>query len=109
MFDNKTWGALPKAWKAYVIAKNKYEYDKTEYYAAVIQKLQNELGLAVSSFADIGLSALKFYSSRYSDKGCLNNDDDDNKEIPKEELLQDDDNEHEYFDGDFNNRDRFTS
>jgi len=26
-FDNQTWGALHKAWKGYVIAKNKHEYD----------------------------------------------------------------------------------
>src|SRR5438445_353272 len=63
----QTWGALHKAWKGYVIAKNKYEHDKIEYYASVIQNLQNELGLRVSSFHDIGMSALKFYSSRYSE------------------------------------------
>jgi len=59
-FENQTWGALHKAWKGYVIAKNKYEYDKIEYYAAVIEKLQNELGLRVCSFPDIGMTALKF-------------------------------------------------
>jgi len=42
-------GALPKAWKGYIIAKNNYEYDKIEYYASVIQKLQNEIGLTVTS------------------------------------------------------------
>lgn len=66
-YDSQTWGALHKAWKGYVIAKHNHEYDKREYYAAVIQKLQNELGLRVSSFHDIEMSALKFYSSRYSE------------------------------------------
>lgn len=40
--------------KGYVIAKNKYELDRMEYYANVIQKLQRELGLRVSSFPDLG-------------------------------------------------------
>ena len=100
-------GALHKAWKGYVIAKNKHEYDRMEYYASVIQKLQNELGLPVSSFHNIGLSALKFYSSRYSE--CLKNNNQNREEAitPQEELLQDD--KGEYFEGDWNNADRFTS
>jgi hypothetical protein len=64
-YDSQTWGALHKAWKGYVIAKNKHEYDRMEYYASVIQKLQIQLGLRVSLFPDIGMSALKFYSSKY--------------------------------------------
>jgi hypothetical protein len=106
-YDSQTWGALHKAWKGYVIAKNKYEYDRMEYYASVIQKLQNELGLRVSSFHNIGLSALKFYSSRYSE--CLKNNDQNREEMitPQEELLQED--KSEYFEGDWNNGDRFTS
>jgi hypothetical protein len=56
-FESQTWGALHKAWKGYVIAKNKYEYDRMDYYANVIQKLQKELGLTVSSFPDLGLTS----------------------------------------------------
>lgn len=55
MFDNQTRGALSKAWKGYVIAKNKYEYDKIEYYAYRNQKLQRELGLKASLFSGIRL------------------------------------------------------
>ena len=66
-YDSQTWGELHKAWKGYVIAKHKHEHDKREHYASVIQKLQNELGLRVSSFHDIGMSSLKFYSSWYSE------------------------------------------
>jgi hypothetical protein len=55
-FESQTWGALHKAWKGYIIAKNKYELDKLYYYAEVIQKLQRELGLPVSSFPSLGLS-----------------------------------------------------
>ena len=58
--ENQTWGALHKAWKGYVIAKNKSvielsEIEKMYYYAEVIQKLQRELGLPISSFPDLGL------------------------------------------------------
>jgi hypothetical protein len=53
--ENKTWGALHKAWKGYTIAKNKFELARMEYYARVIQKLQNELGLQVSSFPDLNI------------------------------------------------------
>ena len=42
-FENQTWRALHKAWKGFVIAKNKYEVDRMYYHATVIQKLQKEL------------------------------------------------------------------
>ena len=57
--ENQTWGALHKAWKGYIIAKTKYELDKEYYYAEVIQKLQSELGLRVSSFPDLRLTPKK--------------------------------------------------
>jgi hypothetical protein len=102
-YDSQTWGALHKAWKGYVIAKHKQEHDKREYYASVIQKLQNELGLSVSSFHDIGMSALKFYSSWYSEYQNKHS-----REIgQQEEVLRDD--KGEYFEGDLNKSDRFTS
>jgi hypothetical protein len=53
--ENKAWGGLTKAWQAYVISKNKLELPQMEYYAKVIQKLQNELGLWVSSFPEVNL------------------------------------------------------
>lgn len=40
--ENKAWGGLIKAWQAYVISKYKLELPQMEYYAKVIQKLQNE-------------------------------------------------------------------
>jgi hypothetical protein len=54
-FESQTWGALHKAWKGYVIAKNKYELERMDYYANVIQKLQRELGIPISYFPDLGL------------------------------------------------------
>ncbi len=58
-FESQTWGALHKAWRGYIIAKNKDEIDRLYYYAEVIQKLQRELGLPVSSFPSLGLSPLE--------------------------------------------------
>jgi len=58
--ESQTWGALHKAWKGYVIAKNRYKNDMNEvekmfHYAEIIQKLQGELGLRISSFPELGL------------------------------------------------------
>ena len=57
--ENQTWGALHKCWKGYTIAKNKFELARMEYYARVIQKLQNELGLPISSFSELNIFPLK--------------------------------------------------
>jgi hypothetical protein len=40
---DQTFNGLKKAWRGYTIAKNKGEKDRLEYYASVIQKLQ-EMG-----------------------------------------------------------------
>jgi hypothetical protein len=53
--------ALHKAWKGYVIAKNKDEYEKMEQYARIIQESQYDLGLPISSFDNIGMSAASFF------------------------------------------------
>jgi hypothetical protein len=52
---------LDKAWKGYVIAKNKGEDEKMKLYARRIQELQHDLGLEVSSFPNIGMSATSFF------------------------------------------------
>ena len=80
-FENQTWGALHKAWKGYVIAKNKDEFDRMEYYASVIQKLQKELGLRISSFPDLGLMAQEDIDD---DSECETN----SEEMTGEEILQ---------------------
>jgi hypothetical protein len=59
-FENQVWSALHKAWKGYVIAKNKDEHDKMERYADIIQESQYDLGLEVSSFDNIGMPASSF-------------------------------------------------
>ncbi|MGA6990983.1 MAG: hypothetical protein WBX81_11240 [Nitrososphaeraceae archaeon] len=50
-----------KSQKGYVIAKNNYELDRMEYYENVIQKLQSELGLHISSFPDLGLVPQEYH------------------------------------------------
>jgi hypothetical protein len=67
--ENQTWGALHKAWKGYQIGLNKFEREKMRYYARVIQKLQNELGLQVSSFPD--LNVFPFEGAGYSQDGDI--------------------------------------
>jgi hypothetical protein len=57
--ENQTWGALHKAWKGFQIGLSKFELEKMRYYARVIQKLQNELGLQVSSFPDLNVFPLE--------------------------------------------------
>jgi hypothetical protein len=52
---------LDKAWKGYVIAKNKGEDEKMKLYARRIQELQHDLGLEVSSFPNIGISPASFF------------------------------------------------
>jgi hypothetical protein len=62
--EDQTWGALEKAWLAFTI-NNSGDFedpDKRQYYAAVIQKLEHELGVSIHSFDDLKMSALTFYS-----------------------------------------------
>ena len=81
-FESQTWGALHKAWKGYVIAKNKYEFDRMEYYASIIQKLQRELGLCVSSFPDLGLVPQR--------DGYHDVSEDDNYDVSEDDRLEQD-------------------
>ena len=121
LFENQVWGALHKAWKGYVIAKNKDEFDKMLHYADIIQECQDDLGLEASSFHDIGKSALAFYSSRAAQIAEENKSNCNNQEqqvAEEENYLSDhhyeqerftDDNAYsEYFQDDENKVDRFT-
>ena len=38
-FDNQVWGALIKAWKGHIIAKNKDEYEKMVRYAVIAEAI----------------------------------------------------------------------
>jgi hypothetical protein len=111
-YDNQVWGSLHKAWKGYVIAKNKDEYDKMVHYARVIQENQHDLGLEVSSFDNIGMSASSFLWELVQK--------DDNNQVPKEASDEDYQTESQYeqdrftdtytedFEDDENKADRFT-
>ena len=52
---DQTWKGLKKAWLGYTIAKNKGEDDRMVYYAELIQKLRNELGLPQGNFSNIDM------------------------------------------------------
>jgi hypothetical protein len=119
-FENQVWGALHKAWKGYVIAKNKGEDDKKEHYARIIQECQDDLGLKVSSFHDIGKSALAFYSLRAAQIAEENKSNCNNQEqqvAEEENYLTDTQYEKERFtdaysenfEDDENKADRFTA
>jgi len=108
-FDNQVWGALIKAWKGYVIAKNKDEYEKMLHYARVIQESQHDLELPISSFDNIGMSDSNFLWE-------LAQKEDNNIQVPEEENYQTDryeqerftDIQSENFEDDENKADRFT-
>ena len=56
-YDNQTWGALKKAWRAFKITINKDEYDNIKKYAKRILILQYELGLPLDDFSHVGVNA----------------------------------------------------
>jgi hypothetical protein len=113
-FDNQVWGTLHKAWKGYVIAKNKDEYDKMERYARIIQESQHDLGLEVSSFNNIGMSATSFLWEIAQKED--NNIQGEQRTSDEENYLTDHHYEqerftdayNEYFEDDENKADRFT-
>ena len=119
-FENQVWGALHKAWKGYVIAKNKDEYDKMLHYADIIQECQDDLGLRVSSFHNIGKSALAFHSLRAAQyrENMANKNNDYN--YNNQEQVSEEEVDHQYeqerftdeysedFRDDYNKADRFT-
>ena len=110
-FENQAWGGLYKAWKGYVIAKNKDEYDNMEKYARIIQELQHELGLPISSFDNIGRSAASFYWQLAEEENNIQE-----QQVPEEKNYDDahykqerfTDEQSEYFEDDENKADRYT-
>jgi hypothetical protein len=117
-FENEVWGALHKAWKGYVIAKNKDEYDKMLHYADIVQESQYDLRLKVSSFHNIGnsLRAAQIVQENKSNSDYNQSDDRSNqKQVSEEEI------DHRYeqekftdeyskdFRDDYNKADKFTN
>jgi hypothetical protein len=118
-FENRVWGALIKAWKGYVIAKNKGEDDKMELYARRIQELQHDLGLEISSFPNIGMSDTSFQLELAQKNNDYNHSNENNQEqvaAEEENYLGDSQYERERFtdtysedfEDDENKADRFT-
>jgi hypothetical protein len=54
--------ALKKAWVAYSISDKNNDLERKQYYAAVIQKLERELGKTVTPFRELKMLALKYYN-----------------------------------------------
>jgi hypothetical protein len=54
-YTTQAWVVLHKCWKGYKIAKDQDDLKKMKYYAERIRKAQNELGLEVESFPQLGL------------------------------------------------------
>jgi hypothetical protein len=103
------------AWKGYVIAKNKDEYDKMLHYARIIQECQHDLGLEISSFDNIEMPASNFLMEIAQKE--VNNSNQIEREVSNEEEYQTDryeqerltDTYSEDFRDDYNKADRFTS
>jgi hypothetical protein len=52
----QSWGALRKAWKGYRIAKVHNDNAKMTEYANKIRKIQEELGISIASFPNLGIA-----------------------------------------------------
>jgi hypothetical protein len=51
-----------KAWVAFMISIDNHDQEKKEYYAAVIQKLQGELGVDITPFPELKNLVVDFIS-----------------------------------------------
>jgi hypothetical protein len=66
--------AVEKAWVAYIISCKKDDLERKKYYAAVIQKLEHELGKTMTDFPELKLMALEFYEKNLKDVQKANED-----------------------------------
>jgi hypothetical protein len=99
-------------------SQNKDEYDKMELYARRIQECQHDLGLPISSFPNIGISATSFLRELAQEEDDNSNGTQVEQEQVSDEQYSDDyeyeqdrltDSYTEYLRDDFNAGDRFTS
>jgi hypothetical protein len=70
------WGALYKAWQAFIIRKEDNDRDGMERYAQVIRKIQKDIGIKIHEFADLKLVALEYMH------------DDENKDLLEEKAQE---------------------
>jgi hypothetical protein len=54
-YTTQAWAVLHKCWKGYKIANGQDDLKMMNYYAQGIRKAQNELGLKIESFPNLGL------------------------------------------------------
>ncbi|MFZ0896077.1 MAG: hypothetical protein WAZ77_16395 [Candidatus Nitrosopolaris sp.] len=80
-YDTQAQGALKKCWKGFIIANSRGDNKNMRYYAEGIRKFQNQLGLPVKSFPDLGL-----YEIEYNDSNDANDDTDDARDTTPNEL-----------------------
>jgi hypothetical protein len=66
-YEDQTYGALQKAWLAYIISCKHDDRDRRKYYAAVIQKLEGELGLKKYYFEEIKEMTADFLEEHQDD------------------------------------------
>jgi hypothetical protein len=52
-YEDQTWGALGKAWLGYIISCKHDDWERRKYYAAVIQKLEGEMGIKKYDFPEL--------------------------------------------------------
>ena len=52
-YEDQTWGALCKCWLAYIISFKHEDWERRKYYAAVIQKLEGEMGIKKYDFPEL--------------------------------------------------------
>jgi len=82
--DMETWGALRKCWRGYNISRSRIDLEKQVMYAERIQKLQKELGLEITNFANIGVYVADVYDED-------DEDEDKNKDKENQDVLQNQD------------------
>jgi len=66
-YEDQTYGGLIKAWLAYTISCKHDDWDRRKYYAAVIQRLEGELGLKKYDFPEIKDIATDFLDEHQDD------------------------------------------
>jgi hypothetical protein len=60
--EAQTTNELRKVWIGYSISDKNNGIERKQYYAAVIQKLERDLGKTVTPFRELKMFALKYYS-----------------------------------------------
>lgn len=54
------WGGLHRAWLAFILRQQDNDRDGMEVYAKAIRKIQKDINLKITEFADLKLAALEY-------------------------------------------------